>query len=118
MTLKIVNGPGINVVTRVDYDNTGNQIAVVEISIDPYTVSYGAQNPVSNGDVLTLEDSTPIWKKPNNPLENDSVLRQSSVPLQQAWDTLMKALIEYEMTKRLIQNETLDELGIIANNGC
>ena len=124
MSMKIAAGAGINVVTRVEYDNTGNQVAVVEVSIDPYaTVSYGSSpivngygsSPIVNGDVLTLENSMPIWKKPLNPLENDIILRENNIPLQQAWDTLMKALAEYEMTKKLTMNNELD-FGI--NNGC
>lgn len=107
MTLRIVAGRGITINSSIAYeyrDGENQQISVLEISIDPYSHDYNNSTGAAEGDVLTLENSAPIWKKPNNPLENDGILRESSIPLQQAWDTLMKALAEYEMTKKLIND--------------
>lgn len=109
MTFRIINGPGIMINSSISYeyrDGMNQQISVLEICIDPYSqLSYSSGETTAEGNVLTLENSIPVWKSPNNPLENDGILRENSVPLQQAWDTLMKALAEYEMTKKLIQNE-------------
>lgn len=110
MSLRIINGPGIVISNKLDYEyvnGENRQIAVVEIAIDPdNTFTYGSS---SAGDVLTRGDYDEIeWKNPANPLENDVILRENNIPLQQAWDTLMKALAEYEMTKKLTMNDELE----------
>ena len=106
-------GPGLmmnKTKTWVD----GEEVTVSELSLDGIQTTYGqqslpfispqnmAQNVAEPGNILMIDEfGNAGWV---NPTIDDKALRETYPALEDAWQTLMAALQEYELAKKLVQD--------------
>jgi len=106
-------GPGL----RLDQSKTwveGQEITVSELSLDGIRVNYGqqsfsfidpqnmAQNVAEPGNILMIDEHGQA--KWTNLINNDRAIREAYPTLEDAWQTLLAALQEYELAKKLVQD--------------
>lgn len=104
MTKIFREGPGIQFIKNREYWD-GEELDVVEIGISTINAKinpWDIESTGLSGDVLMINENNVVeWKKP---FDDDSKLREKYPALNDAWRTLMEALNEYEMAKKLVKD--------------
>lgn len=104
--IQIKAGPGIRIIKNMLYGSYGEQIEMtieLDTQIEELSAQYALFDDERNGKVLMINEyGHPVWRKP---FESDKELRERYPVLEQAWSTLMEALAEYELTKKLVTDE-------------
>lgn len=106
-------GPGL-IMNQTKTWVEGQEITVSELSLDGIQLNYGqpsfsfidpqnmAQNIAEPGNVLMInEQGQAVW---SDPIRDDKALRETYPALEDAWQTLLAALQEYELAKKLVQD--------------
>jgi len=106
----IRTGPGLKMYKKQMWFE-GEEETIYEISLDGIkdiceqpSLYYEPEKIAQPGDILMInEKGSAEW---TNPMEkfNDKDLREAYPPLEDAWQTLLIALQEYELTKKLVQD--------------
>ena len=102
---EVTAGPGLISTETTGYVN-GHPIKLVELRLDTYAEVIDPQMigaySGSPGQVLGINEmGKACWQDPFN---SDKELREKYPTLEDSWGTLMEALKEYELVKKLVQD--------------
>lgn len=110
MTHIFRSGQGIDFDEKTEWHN-GDEVSVTEVSISRSMFGDGIQpwNLASTycepGRVLTIDEFGNLeWKTPFNPFEGDLELQEKYPAVKDAWHTLLAAVNEYEVAKKLAKD--------------
>ena len=96
-------GRGITITNQSTWVNS-HQIEASEVSISRGQIELDLISTIAAdpGDVLTYNEFGYLeWTKP---FDSDAELRKEYPALEESWGTLMEALSEYELVKKLVKD--------------
>ena len=105
----VVSGDGLKA-TEISTYFEGAEIRATRVSVDQIDPTRHIQtyDAPGKGYVLMTNDYGGLeWTKP---FDSDKELRDNYPALEEAWGTLMEALEEYQVVKKLVMDHKKDEL--------
>ena len=103
--MEVKAGYGLSSTETISY-YPGGQVQVMQLNLDIYSSSIEPKMMDTHmglpGQVLGIDETgNACWQ---DPFSSDKELREKYPVLEESWGTLLEALKEYELVKKLVQD--------------